>query len=119
LSNGESSTPSKWEERLSRYKETLLQLALLGVPTLILSKLNDELSGRVFEQPWQAVWFLAPLGIAAWLLQRRLRGNRDLQIDRRFLIFLAAYILLFSVASQTSFLRGATGVTRSYPKRAT
>ena len=111
MSNGESSTPSKWNERLSRYKETLLQLALLGVPTLVLSKLNDELSGRVFEQPWQAIWFLVPLGIAAWLLRQRLAGRNDLQIDRRFLAFLAAYILLFSIASRTSFLDWSRDLT--------
>ena len=111
MSNGESSTPSKWNERLSRYKETLLQLALLGVPTLILSKLNDELSGRVFQQPWQAVWFLVPLGIAAWLLRQRLAGRRDPRMDRPFLAFLVAYILLFSIASRSSFLDWSRDLT--------
>jgi CHASE2 domain-containing sensor protein len=111
LTNGESSTSSKWDERLSRYKETLLQIALLGVPTLLLSKLNDNLSGKIFEQPWQAIWFLVPLGIAAWLLRQRLAARRDLRTDRRFLAFLAAYILLFSVASQTSFLDWSRDLT--------
>ncbi len=104
MSGGPSKEPDKWVERLSTYRERLLQLALLGVPTLILSKLNDELSGRILEQPRQALWFLAPIGIAVWLLRQSLAGRRVFRIDRRFLIFLGAYVLLFSLASQTSFL---------------
>jgi CHASE2 domain-containing sensor protein len=104
LSNGPPEEPGKWAERFSTYQERLLQLALLGVPTLILSKLNDELSGRILEQPWQALWFLLPIGIAVWLLRRDLAGRREFRIDRRLLLFLGAYVLLFSFASQTSLL---------------
>jgi CHASE2 domain-containing sensor protein len=104
LSDGPSKEPNPWAERLSTYKERLLQVAVLGIPTIILSKLNDELSGRILEQPWQALWFLVPIGIAVWVLRQSLAGRREFRIDRRMLIFLGAYVLLFSLASQMSFL---------------
>jgi CHASE2 domain-containing sensor protein len=95
---------ARWKKRFSDYKEDLLKAVLLTVPLALLAKLNEQLSARILNQPWQAIWFLVPLAIAVVLLRRRALRNRALRPDRGMLLFLGAYLLLFTVASQSSVL---------------
>ena len=94
----------KWKKRFSDYKEDLLKAVLLTVPLALLAKLNEQLSARILSQPWQAAWFLVPIGIAAALLRQRALRNQALHPDRRMLLFLGAYLLLFTVAAQSRVL---------------
>lgn len=94
----------KWQKRLADYQEKLLQLALLGIPLAVLGKLNEHLTGRIVAQPWQAVWFLVPLAIVAAVLRSGVVKCSELRLNRRFLAFLGAYLLVFLVAAQTSVL---------------
>lgn len=93
-----------WKKRFSDYKEDLLKAALLAIPLALLSTLNEQLSTRLLSQPWQAIWFLVPIAIAAGLLRQRAVRNHALHPDRRMLFFLGAYLLLFTVASQARVL---------------
>lgn len=93
-----------WAQRLSRYKETLIGIAATGAAVSVLNGINAQLSSRFLEQPRQAVWFLVPIAIAVWLLRQHLAGRRDFAIDRRLVVFLAVYVLLFSLAAQSRVL---------------
>ena len=94
----------KWKKRFNDYKEDLLKAVLLTVPLALLAKLNEQISGRILSQPWQAIWFLVPIAIVAALLRQRAIRQRALHPDRRMLLFLGAYLLLFTVASQSGVL---------------
>ena len=94
----------KWKKRFGDYKEDLLKAVLLTVPLALLAKLNEQLSARILSQPWQAIWFLVPIAIAAALLRRRAVRDHALHPNRRMLLFLGAYLLLFIVASQSGVL---------------
>lgn len=100
----EPSVSRKWKKRFANYQEQLLQAALLAVPLAGLGRLNEHLGARFFSQPWQAIWLLVPIAVSVYLLRRRVVRCDTLYFDRRVLAFLGAYILLFTVASQTSFL---------------
>ena len=104
MADGEPSASRKWKKRFSGYKEELLQAALLTIPLAVLGRLNESLSARLFSQPWQAIWLLVPIGIGVWLLRQRVVRRNTLYPNWRLLSFLGAYILLFTVASQTSVL---------------
>lgn len=91
-------------ERLAKYREKLLELTLLGVPVALLQGLNQRLTTALLEQPWQAILFLIPIAAVALLFLRGIVTRRQLVVDPRFLAFLGAYILFFSIAAQTKFL---------------
>jgi CHASE2 domain-containing sensor protein len=95
---------AKWRKRLTGYREDLLKAVVLTLPLAAVAKVQEQVSARVLGQPWQAVWFLVPLAIAVVLLRSRVVRRDALTPDRRLLAFLGAYILLFTVASQTTVL---------------
>jgi CHASE2 domain-containing sensor protein len=104
VSRREPSVPSEWRERLVKYKEQLLQAALLTIPLAVVGRLNELLRVRLFGQPWEAIWILVPIAIGVFLLRQRVVRVSTPYPDGRLLAFLGAYILLFTVASQASFL---------------
>ena len=104
MSTAESESAGGWEKRFGEYGEKLLQALLLTIPLAIVAKLNDSVSATIFNQPWQAIWFLVPLAIVIWVLRRGIARREHLYPDRSLLAFLAAYILLFVIASQANFL---------------
>lgn len=104
MASREPSAPAAWNERFTKYREQLLQAALLTIPLAIVGRLNEELSSRLFTQPWHAVWALVPIAVAVVLLRQRIVRVGTLSPDWRLLTFLGAYVLLFTVASQSSVL---------------
>jgi len=94
----------KWKKRLSGYREELLKAVVLTVPLALVAKIYDQINARLFGQPWQALWFLVPLAIAVALLQHRATRQYALRPTWPALLFLGAYILFFTVASQSSVL---------------
>lgn len=111
--------PDAWEQRFSKYKEQLLQGAILGLPTVLIAALINSLKDKILGQPWQAIFFLAPLALALWLFQKHLAKRPDFQIDKRFLAFLGIYVLVFHAAAQSGFLdwnRNLTILERPAPQ---
>jgi CHASE2 domain-containing sensor protein len=94
----------KWKKRLAGYKEDLLKAVILTLPLAALAKVNEQIGLRVFGQPWQALWFLIPIAIGVAFLRHQAIRQQALRLDRRTLLFVGAYILLFTVASQSSVL---------------
>lgn len=93
-----------WRSRLGRYRENILDKLLPGVPIALAAKLVDWIAGGILRQPWQAVWFLIPLAVAAWIAARAAKGQTGFRLTRSYLTFLSAYVLFFFTASATDFL---------------
>lgn len=91
-------------ERLEKYKEKLLELLAIGLPTLLLQGIFKALADRFFDQPWHAVWLAAPLGAVAWIAWRIAKGRKDLALRGSALIFFVAYVAGFALAASTSLL---------------
>jgi CHASE2 domain-containing sensor protein len=104
VGRGSSTGSRKWKKRFADYREDLLKALILTAPLALVARVNEQVGARLFAQPWQAIWFLIPIAIAAALLRHRAVRRHALNPDRRMLWFLAAYILLFTVASQSSVL---------------
>jgi CHASE2 domain-containing sensor protein len=104
VGRGSSAGSRKWKKRLAGYREELLKALILTAPLALVARVNETIGARLFAQPWQAVWFLIPIAMAAALLRHRALRRHALHPDRRMLGFLAAYVLLFTVASQSNVL---------------
>ena len=91
-------------ERLKKYREEILKSLVLGLPLLLIQRVFGWLADHFTSQPWQALWFIAPLAILAWALFRIARGRHEFRLRGFFLAFFAVYVLVFSVASNTRLL---------------
>jgi CHASE2 domain-containing sensor protein len=92
------------ENAWSKAREKLLDALILGVPLTAIAKLNDAVSGRLFSDPWKAIWFLVPIGVAAWMLHARIVAFEGARLNRRVFLFLGTYILVFVVADRSAIL---------------
>lgn len=97
-------------ERLGKYKEKLLELLALGLPTVVLQGIFKAVADRFFDQPWEAIWLVAPLGAVAWIAWRIAKGRQDLQLRGSALIFFVAYVGGFTLAASTSLLDWQRGI---------
>src|SRR5215472_12396024 len=101
----------RWATRVRGYGNKLLELLVLGLPIALATKAFDYVSGAFLKQPWQAMWFLLPLAASVWITWQILKGRRELKINRPFLLFLTAYVVLFSGAAATKFLDWSHNIT--------
>lgn len=111
--------PSFWPKRLQGYREKLLELAVLGLVTALVSRLYGRWAEQAISQPWQALWFLLPLGAAGVIVCRFLAGRSNLRLRGPFLLFLAIYVCFFTVAATADFLdwsRELTVFSRPAPR---
>ena len=100
----DSPPPDPVAAKLSKWKERLIDLAVLGVPTGLLGRLSGAWTDSIVEQPWQALWFLVPLAVAAGILLRIARGRNELRLGWPALAFLGTYVLLFTLAARSDLL---------------
>lgn len=90
--------------RLQKYRETLLEKLILGLPIGLITAACTALQNRLTSSPWTAVWIALPLGFAAWLTWRLLKRpnmGRSLLLS---LVFLTAYGAVFALASVSDLL---------------
>lgn len=102
--SGTESSQNAWAERLSKYKERMLETGILGLPNLVLLGIVQRLADNILDQPWHAIAFLTPIAVVGVLFLWHLARGGHLLADRRFLVVLGAYILFFAVADQTRLL---------------
>lgn len=92
-------------KKLSGWRDDLLKLVVLGVPTLLIQGVYALIAKRFFEQPWQALWFVVPLAATGWIAwQILLRKRRELALRGSLLVFFVAYVTTFSIAAQSDLL---------------
>lgn len=109
----------KKSERLTKYREELLKLLILGFPLLLINRAFGWLADRLTGQPWQVLWLLVPVAGVAWILWRIARGRREFRLRGPFLAFFAVYVLIFSVGAGSRLLdwkRTIVGYERQAPR---
>ncbi len=108
-------SPIGLRDALIKSREKIILVVFTVVPLGLAGGASQWLLARFTDQPWQSVWLLLPLTAIAWLLWRgAVQHQKDFQISRRMLTFLAVFILFFSIVAEARFLdfsRPLTGVS--------
>ncbi len=91
-------------ERLERYRERLLEAAILGCPIAVIEWGVGKISARLTSQPWHILWFIAPLAVTAWIAWQRVMNRRVLRVRGAMLVFLICYLSVFTLAAASDLL---------------
>lgn len=90
----------------------------LAFPTLLIGMSVGWLKDRIGSQPGQALWIVIPGIILLSLIFLRTTTRQKLRLGWPFLVFLPIYILIFSIAAQSSLLdwkRSLVGYEKTVP----
>ncbi|HEX6638754.1 MAG TPA: CHASE2 domain-containing protein [Steroidobacteraceae bacterium] len=90
--------------RLQKYRETLLEKLVLGLPVGLITAACTALQNRLTSSPWTALWIALPLGVAAWFTWRLLKRPNMARALLVSLVFLTAYGAVFALASVSDLL---------------
>ncbi|ABC83650.1 CHASE2 domain-containing protein [Anaeromyxobacter dehalogenans] len=93
-----------WPERMERWRERLLEAALIGVPLAVIQWVVGRLSARVTSQPWHVLWFVVPLAVAAWIAWQAVMRRRSFRLRGPMRAFLVCYLAVFAVAGAADLL---------------
>lgn len=91
---------------LAELRRELVKALLIGFPVGLVQQLLVRVAGPFNANPFVASAILLPLLAAAIWLARPLYAERRLVLGGRFLVFFAAFSLLFSLAAGTRLLDG-------------
>lgn len=91
-------------ERLARYRERLLEAAILGCPIAVIEWGVGRISARLTSQPWHILWFVVPLALAAWVAWQGAMKRRSFRIRGAMLVFFICYLSAFSLAGASDLL---------------
>lgn len=92
------------KRRPLEYREDLLKILYIGVPSAVLTGLAQLVSTAILAQPWQGLLLLVPIALVGWLILRGIIERRDLALDWRYLVFIGVYVCFFSLAAQVKLL---------------
>lgn len=115
LSGGWRAQLADW---LGKARENLVLAALTGLPMLVLNLGLNWVGEQTTRQPWHVLWLLVPMMLIAYLTWRIVRRRGALRLHGPFLVFLAIYVLIFSVAAGSRVLdwkQTLTGFEDSVP----
>jgi hypothetical protein len=96
--------PSTLSAATGRWRDRLLDTAVLTIPTALVTQSVNWVQGRFFAEPWQVLWIAVPIAVGAFIAWKLLRQPTARRIDPRFGLFLVAYATLFSIASASDLL---------------
>jgi CHASE2 domain-containing sensor protein len=96
--------PSALSAATGRWRDRLLDAAVITIPTALVTQSVNWVQGRFFAEPWQILWIAAPLAVGAFIAWKLLRQPTARRIDWRFGLFLVVYATLFSIASASDLL---------------
>src|SRR5688572_28268420 len=93
------------EDSLAReWGRNLLGVAVLTVPTLVITQTLAALQGKLLAQPWQILWVALPLTLLSVFAWKHLKGRSSRRFDLRLAIFLGCYVTAFAVLSASDLL---------------
>jgi CHASE2 domain-containing sensor protein len=97
-------TPSKWRERLEKYREKVLEGLATGAVLGIIAKLNQSIVDQVISQPWQILLVVIPLAVAGWLTWQVAKRPDRRRTHWAFPVFLVIYCTGFALLSASELL---------------
>lgn len=86
------------------FRRSLARHLAVALPAGAVSWLLAVWTGPYFSNPWRVAAVAVPLGIACWVLWRRLRQDRSVLLGPRFLTFLLCYCVLFALLAGSDVL---------------
>jgi hypothetical protein len=89
---------------LGRWRDRLLDGAVLAIPTALVTQSTSWIQGKFFAQPWQILWVAVPLAVVAVVSWKLLRRPDARRIPWRLAVFLIAFASVFAVASASDLL---------------
>lgn len=92
------------QQLLDTYWKEILKHICLSPLVFLINMVCNWLFGPLFTQPWQFVWIVCPLILTAVFALWAARKHKKIVLSGGFLIFLGAYILIFSIASSSDIL---------------
>ncbi|HBB89547.1 MAG TPA: hypothetical protein DC047_18230 [Blastocatellia bacterium] len=99
-------------------RQDLRKSLALAFPTLLIGMSVGWLKDRMGNQPGQALWIVIPGIVLLSLIFLRTTTRRKLKLGWPFLVFLPIYVLIFSIAAQSSLLdwkRSLIGYEKTVP----
>jgi CHASE2 domain-containing sensor protein len=96
--------PSKWRERLEKYREEIIKVLATGAVVGVITKFNQGIVDRVISQPWQILLALIPLAVAGWLTWRVAKRTDLRRMHWAFPLFLVIYCTGFALLSTSELL---------------
>jgi len=87
------------EQRATRYREKVIEAAILAVPLSLIAATQSWISARLFAEPWKILWVVLPLAIVTWLTWRVVVRPKQRTPDWRWFIVLGLFCALFALAS--------------------
>jgi CHASE2 domain-containing sensor protein len=93
--------PTSFTSQLTRWRERLLDTAVLAVPLGVIARASDWIQSSYLEEPWKVLWISAPLVLCGWLSWRILYRSGPERFDWRYALFVSVYGSGFAVASAT------------------
>lgn len=92
------------EHRVTRYREKLIEAAILAVPLSLIAATQSWISARLFGEPWKILWVILPLAIIAWLTWRTIVRPKQRAPHWRWFIVLGLFCAVFALASASDLL---------------
>jgi CHASE2 domain-containing sensor protein len=91
-------------ERLTKYRERLLETAVLTVPLGLISTLGNAIQKSALGAPWRILWIVVPLAVAGWLTYRFIKRDPTPLRHWRWALLFGAFSSLFAVLSVSDLL---------------
>ncbi|HEX9654059.1 MAG TPA: CHASE2 domain-containing protein, partial [bacterium] len=86
------------------WRKDILKLAVMAIPSLLVTLGTAWLKEKLFAQPWQAIWVLLPLSLFVGVIWARIKKGGSLLFSKPFRWLLFGYVTIFSVAASSRFL---------------
>jgi len=103
VANKESAAESL-EQRVGRYREKIIEAAILAVPLSLIAASQSWINTRLLAEPWKILWVLVPLAAITWLTWRLLARSKQRTLDWRWFILLGSFCTVFALASASDLL---------------
>jgi hypothetical protein len=104
LVTDKESSAEPLEQRATRYREKVIEAAILAVPLSLIAATQSWISARLFAEPWKILWVVLPLAVITWLTWRAIVGPKQRTLDWRWFIVLGLFCAVFALASASDLL---------------
>jgi len=100
----EAAKPSPSAALLTRWRDKLVDSAVLTIPTAVITQTIALIQNKLFAEPWQILWVAVPLSALVFAAWKLLRPPTAQRLDKRFAFFLVTYASLFGLLSASDLL---------------
>jgi CHASE2 domain len=100
----DKSSAESLEQRVTRYREKVIEAAILAVPLSLIAATQSWINTRLLAEPWRILWVLVPLAAVTWLTWRTVVRPQQRDLDWRWFVLLALFCSVFALAGASDLL---------------